>query len=92
MEFEAIAALTTAACGGYYLGRRAVSTPSTWRKRTSRTALGGRAISLLMLVTARRIRRSMRAKPAFGAAVHRWEPRLIAAIELLRGSLARMRT
>jgi hypothetical protein len=84
MEFAEIAALTTATCGGYYLGRRAGSTPSTWRKRTSRTALGRRAISLLMLVTARRIRRRLWAKPTWGL-------RLIAAIELLRGSVARMR-
>jgi hypothetical protein len=92
MEVAAIAALTTAACGGYYLGRRAVSTPSTWRKRTSRMALGRRAISLLMLVTVRRIRRRFRAKPMFGTAVHPWALRLIAAVELLRGSVARMRT
>jgi hypothetical protein len=85
MEFAEIAALTTATCGGYYLGRRAGSTPSTWRKRTSRTALGRRAISLLVLVTARRIRRRFRAKPTWGL-------RRVAPVELLRGSVARMRT
>jgi hypothetical protein len=51
-------ALVTALCIGYHLGRRAGSTPSTWKKRTSRVALGRLAINLLVLVTARRIRRS----------------------------------
>lgn len=78
--FVAIVALATATCLGYYLGRRAGPTPSTWKKRTSRIALGRLAISLLVLVTARRIRQSFRA-----------EPRLVAPLELLRGSVARMR-
>jgi hypothetical protein len=88
MEFAEIAALTTASCGGYYLGRRAGSTPSTWRKRTSRTALGRRAISLLVLVAARRIRRRFRAKPM----VRLWDLRRIAPVDFLRGSVARMLT
>ena len=57
-----ISALVIALCVGYHLGRRAGSTPSTWKKRTSRVALGRLAISLLMLVTVRRIRRSFLAK------------------------------
>jgi hypothetical protein len=92
MEFAGIAALTMATCGGYYLGRRAGSTPTTWKRRTSRTALGRRAISLLLLVTARRVRRRIRRKPMFADAVHLWALRLIAPVELLRGSVARMRT
>jgi len=92
MQFAALAALTMATCCGYYLGRRAGSTPSTWKKRTSRTALGRRAVSLLMLVTARRIRRRFRPQPIFADVLHLWAPRLIASVELLRGSVARMRT
>jgi hypothetical protein len=53
-----ISALVTALCVGYYLGRRAGSTPSTWKKRTSRVAVGRLAINLLVLMTARRIRQS----------------------------------
>ena len=90
MDFAEIAALTMATCGGYYLGRRAGSAPSTWRKRTSRTALGRRAISLLMLVTARRIRRRLRAEPMFAGAVRQWGLRRIAPVDFLRGSVARM--
>lgn len=89
MVLAGIAALVAATCGGYYLGRRAGATPSTWRKRTSRTALGRRAISLLMLVTARRIRRRLRAEPTFAAAMYLWGLRPIAPVELLRGSVAR---
>jgi membrane protein DedA with SNARE-associated domain len=55
-----IAALAMATCVGYYFGRRAGSTPSTWRQRTSRIALGRLAITLLVSLTARRIRRSFR--------------------------------
>ncbi|WP_082930158.1 hypothetical protein [Mycobacterium sp. 1164966.3] len=51
-------ALVTALCIGYQLGRRVGSTPPTWKQRTSRMALGRRAISLLVLVTARRLQRS----------------------------------
>lgn len=69
-----ICALVTALCIGYCLGRRAGSTPLTWKKRTSRLALGRLAINLLMLMTARRIRQGF--------------PRLIEPLELLRGSAA----
>jgi membrane protein DedA with SNARE-associated domain len=57
MVVAAICALATATCIGYYAGRRAGSKPSTWKRRTSRVALGRLAISLLVLMTARRIRR-----------------------------------
>ena len=53
-----VAALVLATCGGYYLGRRAGSTPPTWKQRTSRVALGRLTIDLLVALTARRIRRS----------------------------------
>lgn len=50
-----IAALAVAMCVGYCLGRRAGSTPPTWKRRTSRVALGRMAINLLVLITARRV-------------------------------------
>jgi hypothetical protein len=53
-----IAALVTVLCIGDRFGRRAGSTPSTWRKRTSQVALGRLAIRLVMLMTVRRIRQS----------------------------------
>jgi hypothetical protein len=90
--FAGIAALAMATCVGYYFGRRAGSAPSTWKKRTSRITLGRLAISLLVLLTARRIRRSFRPEHIFADAVHIWGLRLIAPLELLRGSVARMRT
>lgn len=86
-----IAALAMATCVGYYFGRRAGSTPSTWKKRTSRITLGRLAISLLVLLTARRIRRSFRPEQISADAVRIWGLRLIAPLELLRGSVARMR-
>ncbi|WP_082945549.1 hypothetical protein [Mycobacterium sp. E2733] len=75
----AVAALAMAACFGYYLGRRAGSTPSTWKRRTSRVALGRLAISLLVLLTARR-------------AMTLWGPRFVVPLGLLRGGVARMRS
>ncbi|MCV7091929.1 hypothetical protein [Mycobacterium interjectum] len=71
-----ISALGTALCLGYYLGRRAGSQPSTWKRRTSRIALGRLAITLLVLITARRIR-------ALG---------IIEPLGLLRGGVARLRS
>jgi hypothetical protein len=87
-----IAALAMATCGGYYLGRHVGSTRSTWKKRTSRVALGRLAISLLVSLTARRIRQSFRADPMFTDALHLWGLRLIAPVALLRGGVARMRS
>ncbi len=60
-----ISALGTALCGGYHLGRRAGSKPSTWKMRTSRVALGRLAINLLVLMTARRVRQSFLARRVF---------------------------
>ncbi|ORV88960.1 hypothetical protein AWC11_14395 [Mycobacterium interjectum] len=71
-----ISALGAALCLGYYLGRRAGSRPSTWKRRTSRIALGRLAITLLVLITARRVR-------ALG---------IIEPLGLLRGGVARLRS
>ena len=87
-----ISALVAALCIGYHFGRRVGSTPSTWKKRTSRIALGRLAISLLVLITARRIRQSLHAERVFPDAVGTWGPRLIAPLELLRVSVGRMRS
>ena len=59
-----ISALVTALCIGYPFGRRAGSTPSTWKKRTSRVALGRLAINLLVVMTVHRVRQSLLAGPA----------------------------
>jgi hypothetical protein len=80
-----LAALATAMCVGYHLGRRAATTRPTWKRRTSRVALGRLVIGLLVLMTARRLRR--RTLPA---ATGLWGPRLVAPVALLRGSVARM--
>src|SRR6516225_4815959 len=76
-----ISAVGTALCLGYYLGRRAGSKPSTWKKRTSRIALGRLAINLLVLMTARRIRQSF----------HGGGSRFAEPLGLLRDSVARLR-
>lgn len=87
-----IAALVAALCIGYYFGRRAGSTPPTWKKRTSRVALGRLAINLLVLMTARRLRRSFPARRVFPDAVGIWGPRCVEPLELLRASAARLRS
>lgn len=50
-----VAALGTALCLGYWLGRRSGSPLTTWKRRTSRIALGRLAVNLLVLVAARRL-------------------------------------
>lgn len=80
MVLAAISAVTIAACVGYNVGRRAGSPPSTWKKRTSRIALGRLAISLIAVLAARRIRRRVRGEP------------MLVPLGLLRGGLARMRS
>ena len=87
-----ISALGPALCIGYYLGRRAGSKRSTWKKRTSRIALGRLAINLLVLMTARRIRQSCHAGRVFSDAGGIWELRLIEPLGLLRDSVARLRS
>jgi hypothetical protein len=87
-----ICALVTALCIGYYLGRRAGSTPPSWKRRTSRIALGRLAVNLLVLLTARRIRRGFVAERVLPYPLDISGLRFIAPVELLRGSLARMRS
>ena len=87
-----ISALVTALGIGYHFGRRAGSTPLTRKKRTSRVALGRLAISLLVLVTARRIRQRFLARRVFHDAVGSRGLRLIEPLELLRCSAARLRS
>ena len=84
----AFAALALAMAAGYYCGRRGGSPPSTWKKRTSRVALGKRTVHLLVLVAARRFRRRLRAEPM----VELIGPRMLASLGLLRGSVTRMRS
>jgi len=87
-----ISALGAALCIGYQLGRRAGSKPSIWKKRTSRVALGRLAINLLVLMTARRIRRSLQAKRVFFDAGGIWGLRFVEPLGLLRASVARLRS
>ncbi len=74
--FSALVAL----CIGYHFGRHAGSTRSTRKRRTSRTALGRLAITLIALMVARRIRQSLladRGRPAARAAWGAvWGPKL----------------
>ena len=86
--FAAFAALTMAACVGYYFGRRTRSTPSSWKKRTSRIALGRRAANLLVLVAARRVRQRLRPEPM----VDLFGLRVLAPLDLLQGTVTRMRS
>jgi CHASE2 domain-containing sensor protein len=87
-----ICALATATAIGYYVGRRAGSTPSTWKKRTSRIALSRLVISLLVLMTARRVRHSFQAERLLRDATTRWRPRTVVPLDLLRVGVARMRS
>src|ERR1700684_1654807 len=86
--FAAFAALTMATCVGFCFGRQTRSAPSTWKKRTSRIALGRRAADLLVLVAARRIRQRLRPEPM----VELLGLRILAPLDLLRGSVTRMRS
>ena len=86
-----ISALVTALCIGYHFGRRAGSTPSTWRKRTSRVALSKLAISLLVLMTVRRIRQWFLAERVLPDAGGVWGMKFVEPLQLLRASIARLR-
>lgn len=86
--FALVCALATATLIGYYFGRRAGSSRSSWKKRTSRIALGRLAMSLLVLMTARRVRHGFRAERVLGV----WRLRTIAPLDVLRGGVARMRS
>jgi hypothetical protein len=87
-----ISALGTALCLGYYLGRRVGSKPSTWKKRTSRIALGSLAINLLVLMTARRIRQIFHAGRVCSNSGGSWGLRIIEPLGLLRDNVARIRS
>jgi hypothetical protein len=60
MTFLAVTlALVAALALGYVLGRRSVSRTPTWSQRTSRAALGRQTLSLLALVAASQLQRSV---------------------------------
>lgn len=82
-----LAALALAMSIGYQCGRRVGSTSPTWRKRTSRVALGRRALNLAVLIAARRIDRRLRAEPM----VELFTLRVLAPLRPLRGSATRTR-
>ncbi|MCV7429814.1 hypothetical protein [Mycobacterium montefiorense] len=86
--FAVICALATMTCLGYYVGRRSDATPSTWRKRTSRVAIGRLGMSFVMLVAARRIRRSLLAQRLLRDAVAVSDLRSVEPLELLRSGVA----
>jgi uncharacterized protein (DUF2236 family) len=86
-----ISALVTALCLGYHLGRHACSTPPTWRQRTSRAALGKRAVSLVLLMTARRIQRNLAAQLGRRATVGFWAQKVIEPLQLPRSGPPRRR-
>ncbi|WP_082942823.1 hypothetical protein [Mycobacterium sp. 852002-40037_SCH5390672] len=87
-----VAALATATCLGYYLGRRAGSTRPSWKKRTSRIALGRQAVNLVAMITARRIQRRLQAERVVSAMAGRYGLRVIAPLHLLRGGAVRSRS
>ena len=86
-----ICVVVTALCIGYHFGRRAGSTPSTWKKRASRAALGRLAISLIVLMIARRVQRNFLAKRALSNAVGVRALKFIEPLQLLRRGLALQR-
>ena len=81
-----LCALATATLIGYCLGRRAGSSPQSWKKRTSRIALGRLAMSLLVFATARRVRQRFRARrtlPIGGL-------RAVGPVDVLRAGVVRI--
>ena len=86
-----ICAVVTALCVGYHFGRRAGTKPSTWKKRTSRAALGRAATSLIVLMIARRVRRNFLAKHALSTAVGVQTLKFIEPLHLLRSGLSLQR-
>jgi hypothetical protein len=83
--------VVTALCIGYHFGRRAGSTPPTRRKRTSRVALSKLAVSLLVLMTVRRVGQSFLAERVLPDAAGVWGMKFVEPLQLLRGSFARLR-
>jgi hypothetical protein len=88
----AIAALAIAAAFGYYFGRRAASTPPSWKKRTSRLALGRQAVNLLAMITARRIQQRFRAEHVLHDMAGRCGLRVVAPSQFRRGGVVRLRS
>jgi hypothetical protein len=88
----AICALAAAAGFGYYVGRRATSTPPTWRKRTSRVALGRMAVGLVALMAVRHFRRRLAFERMFADVVSTRGSRTVVPLDLLRGGVARLRS
>lgn len=86
-----ISVVVTALCIGYHFGRSAGSPPSTWKKRTSRAALSRLAISLIVLMIARRVQRRFLTERALSNAAGVWGLKFIEPLQLLRGSLPRQR-
>jgi hypothetical protein len=87
-----IAALATATCIGYYLGWRAASTPPSWKKRTTRIALGRQVINLLAMITARRLQQRFRAERIVSDMAARYGLRIIAPLRFRRRGLLRLRS
>jgi hypothetical protein len=79
---------------GYHLGRRSGSaSPArkrTWKQRTSRVALGKRAIGLVVLVTVRRIQQNMPGQLGVPAATG-WGLKFVEPLQLLRSRPPRRR-
>jgi hypothetical protein len=88
----AIAALAAATGFGYYLGRRAASTRPSWKKRTSRVALGRQALNLLAMITARRIQQRFPAERIVSDMAGRCGLRIVAPPQFRRGGVVRLRS
>jgi hypothetical protein len=84
-----ICVVVAALCIGYHFGRRAGSKPPTWKKRTSRAALGRAATSLIVLMIARRVQRNLLAK--LSAGVGGQTLKSIEPLHLLRSGLSLQR-
>ncbi|MCV7145550.1 hypothetical protein [Mycobacterium riyadhense] len=85
MALAVIAALLMALFLGYHFGRRAGSTPAMRKRRRRRAALGGLALSLIVLMVARRIQQGFVVKRALPGAAGGWGLKLIEALQLRRG-------
>jgi len=69
-------ALLAALCVGYVAGLRAGRRTQSWRQRTSAAALSRQAVTLVALVAASRVQRSVRRRSSLGPArrSRRWPP------------------
>ncbi|CDO88604.1 hypothetical protein AWC29_07345 [Mycobacterium triplex] len=83
-----VCALATATCVGYYVGRRAGSTPSPWRMRTSRVAIGRLAMSFVTVLAVRRIRRTVLARRLTRATICASGLRSVEPLDFLRSGIA----